>query len=129
MSTLNINDNNFLRQFEVSINGQLAKVEYALQERKIFLTKIILPENTTDQFKEDFLVQIFEIIKDRKLRMMPTSSEIKKFLKSKGLVCVEIGYDQKKDVKRIFKMNDFRIIEEFKDLNKKDRVLIFENKI
>ena len=62
MSTLNINDNNFLRQFEVNINGQLAKVEYALQERKIFLTKIILPENTTDQFKEDFLVQIFEII-------------------------------------------------------------------
>ena len=81
MSTLNINDNNFLRQFEVNINGQLAKVEYALQERKIFLTKIILPENTTDQFKEDFLVQIFEIIKDRKLRMMPTSSEIKVFLK------------------------------------------------
>ena len=82
MSTLNINDNNFLRQFEVNINGQLAKVEYALQERKIFLTKIILPENTTDQFKEDFLVQIFEIIKVRKLTMMPTSSEIKKFLKS-----------------------------------------------
>ena len=82
MSTLNINDNNFLRQFEVNINGQLAKVEYALQERKIFLTKIILPDNTTDQFKEDFLVKIFEIIKVRKLRMMPTSSEIKKFLKS-----------------------------------------------
>ena len=82
MSTLNINDNNFLRQFEVNINGQLAKVEYALQERKIFLTKIILPENTTDQYKEDFLVQIFEIIKVRKLRMMPTSSEIKRFLKS-----------------------------------------------
>ena len=82
MSTLNINDNNFLRQFEVNINGQLAKVEYALQEREICLTKIILPENTTDQFKEDFLVQIFEIIKVRKLRMMPTSSEIKKFLKS-----------------------------------------------
>ena len=82
MSTLNINDNNFLRQFEVNINGQLAKVEYALQERKIFLTKIILPENTSDEFKEEFLVQIFEIIKGRKLRMMPTSSEIKKFLKS-----------------------------------------------
>ena len=46
----------------------------------------------------------------------------KKFLKSKGLVCMEIGYDQKKEVKRIFKMNDFRIIEELKDLNKKDRL-------
>ena len=56
-------------------------------------------------------------------------AQITKFLKSKGLVCLEIGFDQKKDVKRIFKMNDFRIIEELKDLNKKDRVLIFENKI
>ena len=42
MTNLDINDNNFLRQFEVNIGGQLAKVEYALQERKIFLTKIIL---------------------------------------------------------------------------------------
>ena len=39
MSTLNINDNNFLRQFEVNIDGQLAKVEYALQERKIYNSK------------------------------------------------------------------------------------------
>ena len=83
MSTLNINDNNFLRQFEVNIDGQLAKVEYALQERKIFLTKIILPESTNDEFKEAFLIEIFEIIKDRKLRMMRTSSEIKTILKSK----------------------------------------------
>ena len=55
MTNLDINDNNFLRQFEVNIGGQLAKVEYALQERKIFLTKIILTENTSDEFKEEFL--------------------------------------------------------------------------
>ena len=42
MSVISINDNNFLRQFEVEINGKLAKVEYALQERKIFLTKIFI---------------------------------------------------------------------------------------
>ena len=81
MSVISINDNNFLRQFEVEINGKLAKVEYALQERKISLTKIIIPENTDDSFKEEFLLSIFELIKDRKLRMMPTSSEIKVFLK------------------------------------------------
>ena len=45
MLELDINDNNFLRQFEVSIDGKLAKVEYSLQERKIFLTKISIPEN------------------------------------------------------------------------------------
>ena len=80
---MEITDNNFLRQFETKINGGLAIIEYSDQERKIFLTKIILPENSTDEFKEAFLIEIFEIIKDRKLRMMPTSSEIKTFLKSK----------------------------------------------
>ena len=81
MNDFSINDNDFLRQFEVEINGKLAKVEYALQERKIFLTKIIIPEYTDDNFKEEFFVSIFELIKDRKLRLMPTSGEIKVFLK------------------------------------------------
>ena len=51
------------------------------KKERFFLTKIIIPENTDDNFKEEFLVSIFELIKDRKLRMMPTSSEIKVFLK------------------------------------------------
>ena len=82
MSALSINDNNFLRQFEVEINGNLAKVEYALQERKIFLTKIIIPKDADNDFKDRFLTEIFEIIKEKKLRMMPTDLEIKKFIKS-----------------------------------------------
>jgi hypothetical protein len=71
-----------LRQFEVEINGNLAKVEYALQERKIFLTKIIIPKDADNDFKDRFLTEIFEIIKEKKLRMMPTDLEIKKFIKS-----------------------------------------------
>ena len=55
MTNLEINDNNFLRQFEVNIDGQLAKVEYALQERKIFLTKIMLPENTSDKAAKQYV--------------------------------------------------------------------------
>ena len=82
MSSLDINDNNFLRQFEVEINGNLAKVEYALQERKIFLTKIIIPKDADNDFNDRFLTEIFEIIKEKKLRMMPTDLEIKKFIKS-----------------------------------------------
>ena len=81
MLELDINDNNFLRQFEVSIDGKLAKVEYSLQERKIFLTKISIPENADDNFKDKFLTEIFEIIKEKKLRMMPTATEIKSFIK------------------------------------------------
>ena len=43
----------------------------------------------------------------------------KKIFKKKWIVCLEIGYDQKNDVCRIFKMNDFKIIDELKDLIKR----------
>ena len=34
-------DNDFLRQFELKVDDNLAKIEYSLQDRKIFLTKLI----------------------------------------------------------------------------------------
>jgi len=49
-------DNDFLRQFELKVEGQLAKIEYSLQDRKIFLTKLIVPDNISDtSFTEEFL--------------------------------------------------------------------------
>ena len=45
MIEINLDNNEFLRQFEVKVNGSLARIEYAEQERKIFLTKLIVPEN------------------------------------------------------------------------------------
>ena len=45
MSKLVLENNNFLRQFEVMVNKTMARIEYAEQERKIFLTKLIVPEN------------------------------------------------------------------------------------
>ena len=38
-----INDNEFLRQFEYKTADGIAKIEYSLQERKIFLTKLFVP--------------------------------------------------------------------------------------
>ena len=53
-------DNDFLRQFEIKIDDQLAKIEYSLQERKIFLTKLIIPEDIKDEnFKKEFLAACF----------------------------------------------------------------------
>ena len=45
-------DNDFLRQFEIKIDNDLAKIEYSLQERKIFLTKLIIPDTiNNEEFK------------------------------------------------------------------------------
>ncbi|WP_194767200.1 N-acetyltransferase [Tamlana sp. I1] len=76
-------DNDFLRQYEIKIDDQLAIIEYSLQERKIFLTKLIIPEGITNEgFEKDFLTLVFEQIEERNLSVVPTSPEIAKFVRS-----------------------------------------------
>lgn len=76
-------DNDFLRQFEIKIDNHLAKIEYSLQERKIFLTKLIIPEEINEGgFTKEFLAAVFEHIADRNLSIVPTSPEIAKFVRS-----------------------------------------------
>lgn len=75
-------DNDFLRQFELKTDDHFAKIEYSLQERKIFLTKLIIPETITDEdFKEYFLKRVFENVMERNLSVVPTSPEIAKFIR------------------------------------------------
>ena len=54
-------DNDFLRQFELKVEDDMAKIEYSLQDRKIFLTKLVIPE--------------------RNISVVPTSPEIAKFIR------------------------------------------------
>lgn len=75
-------DNDFLRQFEIKVDNDLAIIEYSLQERKIFLTKLIIPENADENFEKEFLALVFEEIGSRNLSVMPTSPEIAKFVRS-----------------------------------------------
>jgi len=82
MGNLIINDNLFLRQYEVEIEDDLAIIEYALQDRKIFLTKLKIPAcNKDEDFEEKFIRQVFEIIKEKNIRIMPTAPQIRKFIK------------------------------------------------
>ncbi|MCB0444604.1 MAG: N-acetyltransferase [Gelidibacter sp.] len=75
-------DNDFLRQFELKVDDELAKIEYSLQDRKIFLTKLIIPECLNcDEFEADFLTLVFENISERNISVVPTSPEIAKFIR------------------------------------------------
>ncbi|UZO82709.1 N-acetyltransferase [Aquimarina sp. ERC-38] len=79
---LEVVDNEFLRQFETTIEGEKAKIEYAQQERKIFLTKLIMSEEHIEKgFADDFIIAVFSIIEDRNIRLVPTSPIIAKFMK------------------------------------------------
>ncbi|WP_027138740.1 N-acetyltransferase [Gaetbulibacter saemankumensis] len=76
-------DNDFLRQFELKIDNHLAKIEYSLQERKIFLTKLVIPDEIKEEnFSKEFLAAVFEKIHERNLSVVPTSPDIAKFVRS-----------------------------------------------
>lgn len=81
--TAELIDNDFLRQFELKVENDMAIIEYSLQERKIFLTKMIIPDTIrTDDFEKEFLEVVFANIKDRNISVVPTSPEIAKFVRS-----------------------------------------------
>ena len=95
MDEVVINDNDFLRQFETQVDGQLAKIEYSSQERKIFLTKLFIPEEVEDPtLKDRFITAVLKQIEGKNLSVVPTSPHIARFLRKhkefKGLLPVGI---------------------------------------
>lgn len=82
LSTLEIKDNTFARQFETTVEEGLLTVEYSFQERKIFLTKIHTPEEYQNKAVIDqFLTDILAIAVERKLKVVPILPEIVVFFK------------------------------------------------
>lgn len=77
-----ITDNEFLRQFELEVGDNMARIEYALQDRKIFLTKYAMPEDMEDQgFRDIFIKAVFEEVEQRGISLVPTSPEIAGFMR------------------------------------------------
>ena len=84
MGELILENNDFLRQFEVMVDDTMARIEYAEQERKIFLTKLIVPENiASSEFKDSFIKLVLDHVADHNLKVVPTSPEIAGFLRKK----------------------------------------------
>ena len=79
---MEIKDNTFARQFETTVEEGLVSVEYSFQEKKIFLTKINVPETFEDEeFISNFLKNIMEIAIERKLKVVPILPKIVVFFK------------------------------------------------
>ena len=79
---MEIKDNTFSRQFETTLNGQFISIEYSFQEKKIFLTRLNVPENFTDEdFISDLLKSIMAIAIERKLKVVPILPKIVLFFK------------------------------------------------
>lgn len=77
-----VTDNEFLRQFESDIEGELAIIEYSSQDRKIFLTKLIVSTELKEKgYLEPFIAKVLEMIKERNTKVMPTSPAVARFMR------------------------------------------------
>lgn len=82
LTSLEIKDNSFSRQFETVYNGKLMTIEYSFQEKKIFLTRMNLPEGfDNEEFCNDFIVSILNIAYERNLKVVPILPRIATFFK------------------------------------------------
>ncbi len=82
MEVKDLDNNKFLRQFELTQGNAMARIEYAEQERKIFLTKIHIPDTIKDKsFEEEFIIKVLEFIESKNLRVVPTSPRIAGFVR------------------------------------------------
>jgi|TARA_B110000093_G_scaffold161570_1_gene182946 hypothetical protein len=78
----NLIDNAFLRQYELNVGGEMATLEYSQQERKIFLTKLNIPDVLqSDEFLESFLKVVLENISEKNISVVPTSPPVAKFIR------------------------------------------------
>lgn len=78
---MEIKNNELLRQFENQTDKGLLTVEYSIQERKLFLTKLNHAEAVEQETIDEFLKNVMDIAVEKKLRVVPTHSKITSFFR------------------------------------------------
>ena len=79
---MEIKDNTFSRQFETIIDSTLITVEYSLQEKKLFLTRLNTPENfENEEMISNFLKEILQQAEEKKFKVVPIFPKITAFFK------------------------------------------------
>ena len=80
---MEIKDNEFSRQFETPIESKTLSVEYSIQERKLFLTKVNIPEGieVEEETLSEFIKGILEIAEEKRLRVVPTHPKVAAFFR------------------------------------------------
>lgn len=80
---MEIKDNEFSRQFETVTDGKTMSVEYSIQERKLFLTRVNIPEGleTDEETISEFIKEILALAEEKRLRVVPTHPKIAAFFK------------------------------------------------
>lgn len=73
---MEIKNNELLRQYETQFENGTLIVEYALQERKVFLTKLHVNEDTPEEVTNQFIEVILQDAQSKKFKVVPTHPRI-----------------------------------------------------
>lgn len=81
-----VTKNDFQRQYEAKVEGELLTIEFSEQERNIFLTKLTIPDALKDsEIQNQFMTKVLDSFKGSKIKVMPTSPEVAKFFRKNRL--------------------------------------------
>ena len=79
---MEIKDNEFSRQFETTADGKMLSIEYSMQERKLFLTRINLPEGfDNEELVSEFIRTILDTAAEKRLKVVPTHPKVAAFFR------------------------------------------------
>lgn len=78
---MEIKNNELLRQFELQTENGMLSVEYSLQERKIFLTKLKGWEDDVQEQSIDLIKGVLSLAEKNKWRVVPTHPKIVSFFR------------------------------------------------
>jgi len=79
---MEIKDNEFSRQFETTADGKMLSIEYSVQERKLFLTRVNLPEGfENEELVSEFIKNILDLAEEKRLRVVPTHPKVAAFFR------------------------------------------------
>lgn len=79
---MEIKDNQFSRQFEITVDEKLISIEYSFQEKKLFLTKIHTPDGfEDDETITEFLKAIMAFAEEKRYKVMPTHPKVAAFFR------------------------------------------------
>lgn len=79
---MELKDNAFQRQFEANIDGKMITIEYSVQERKLFLTRIHLPDGFENEEQlNEMIASILEQAIEKKQKVVPVFPKIAAFFR------------------------------------------------
>lgn len=82
LSQFEVIDNKIFSQYEMNINGQLAKIEYSNKSGKIFLIHADIPDELAGQSVDTYLtIEVFRKIEEQGLPIVPMCKFIKTFIR------------------------------------------------